>query len=262
MSPSSWDPSQYLRYAAERERPFWELVGRVQGDPPRRLVDLGCGPGTATAALLQRWPQASIRGIDASAAMIEQALARAQPPRLTFELLDIRNFDAPAASLDLILANAALQWVPGHVGLFERWIAALVQGGSLAFQVPRNFDQPSHALLARLAASPKWSQRLTGVKRSLELPGADEYYERLRRTGCSVDLWETTYRHVLSGPDPVLEWVRGTALGPYLSALGQSDAQQFTAEYGKVLREAYPEGASGETLLPFKRLFVVARKLA
>lgn len=259
MSPSGWDPKQYLRYEQERERPFWELLGRVQVDPPRRLVDLGCGPGTATAALRKRWPQASIHGIDSSAAMIERALAFAEPPALTFELQDIRDFDAPPASLDLLLSNAALHWVPGHLDLLERWMRMLVTGGSLAFQVPRNFEQPSHVLLRELAASPRWSPKLAGVvEAKLDLPSVERYYESLRALGALVDIWETTYHHVLSGPDPVLDWVRGTALVPYLSALQGHDVEAFTDAYASLLREAYPASSTGETLLAFRRLFVVA----
>jgi trans-aconitate 2-methyltransferase len=258
---ATWDPDQYLRYAGERERPFWEMLGRVAGAPPRRLVDLGCGPGTATAALLDRWPQASILGIDSSAAMIEQAALRAQPPRLTFELRDIRDWQAPAGSVDLILSGATLHWVPGHTNLFGDWLQALSEHGTLAFQVPRNFEEPSHTLLRELAASPRFSEQLAGVGEMLDLPSSQEYYARLRALGARVDMWETTYHHVLIGPDPVLEWVRGTALRPYLAALERDDASAFTSSYTASLREAYPARANGETLLPFRRLFVVARKL-
>lgn len=258
---AQWNPGQYLRYARQRERPFWELIDRVQGAAPSRVVDLGCGPGTATAALLSRWPQAHIHGIDNSAAMIEQASARAQPPRLTFELRDIDAWQAPSGSVDLLLSNAALHWVPGHLKLFEGWLASLAPKGSFAFQVPRNFDQPSHVLLAQLAASPAWTAKLGGVRQSaLDLPSVGEYHERLRALGATVDIWETTYHQVLSGPDPVLEWVRGTALTPYLAALDAEEAAAFESGYAAALREAYPQLASGETLFPFTRLFVVASR--
>jgi trans-aconitate 2-methyltransferase len=257
-----WNPDQYLRYAQERERPFWELIARVEERPPRQVVDLGCGPGTATAALLSRWPQARIHGIDSSAAMIEQAATHAQPPQLTFELQDIRSWQALPGSIDLLLSNAALHWVPGHLDLFERWLATLTPEGSFAFQVPRNFDQPSHTLLAQLAASPEWAGKLGGVRqRALDLPSVEEYHERLSALGANVDIWETIYHQVLSGPDPVLEWVRGTALTPYLAALDPGEAVAFESRYAATLRDAYPQLASGGTLFPFKRLFVLASRL-
>lgn len=257
---SQWNPGQYLRYGKERERPFWELIARIQGEPPARVVDLGCGPGGATAALHARWPQARIHGIDSSPAMIEQASRLAAPPSLTFELQDIREWQAPPGSVDLLLSNAALHWVPGHLERFERWLATLAGEGKLAFQVPRNFDQPSHTLLAELAGEPRWAGRLASVRETLELPSAAAYYERLRALGAEVDMWETTYHQVLSGPDPVLEWVRGTALAPYLAALDAQDAAAFESRYAAALRAAYPQLASGETLFPFRRLFVVAAR--
>jgi trans-aconitate 2-methyltransferase len=254
---AQWNPDQYLRYAQERERPFWELVARVQGCSPARVVDLGCGPGTTTAALLSRWPQARIHGIDSSAAMIEQASTHAQPPQLTFELQDIRRWQAPPGSIDLLLSNAALHWVPGHLDLFEGWLASLTADGHFAFQVPRNFDRPSHTLLAQLAASPEWADKLVSVSAALDLPSIGEYHECLRGLGATVDIWESTYHQVLSGSDPVLEWVRGTALRPYLDAL---DAAAFESRYAAALRNAYPPLASGETLFPFTRLFVLASR--
>lgn len=255
---SRWDPEQYLRFSGQRERPFFELLARVPGDPPGQVVDLGCGPGTTTATLTSRWPGARILGIDSSPAMIEQAHALAQPPQLRFELQDIRAFDAPAGSVDLILSNAALQWVPGHLDLLERWVACLSRQGRIAIQVPRNFEQPSHRLLFDLADSPQWSGKLASVERTLDLPSPVEYYERLRELGATVDMWQTTYHQVLRGADPVLEWVRGTALRPYLDALESEDAAAFTSIYAAALREAYPQRASGETLFPFHRLFMVA----
>ncbi len=257
---AQWNPEQYLRYAQERERPFWELVARVHGRSPATVIDLGCGPGTATVALLSRWPQARIHGIDSSAAMIEQAAAHARPPQLTFELQDIRSWQAPSGSVDLLLSNAALHWVPGHLDLFERWLASLAADGRFAFQVPRNFDQPSHMLLAQLATSPEWAGKLGGVSRALDLPSVGEYHERLHALGATVDIWETTYHQVLSGSDPVLEWVRGTALRPYLAALNAQEAAAFESRYAAGLRDAYSPLASGETLFPFTRLFVVATR--
>lgn len=255
---TSWEPDRYLRYADERERPFWELLSRLHREPPRQVVDLGCGPGVSTAALVDRWLQPRVLGIDSSAQMIERALELAQPPRLAFQRQDIRDWKAPAASVDLILSNAALHWVRGHVELFPQWALALAPQGAIAFQVPRNFQAPSHLLLAKLAASPRWSDKLGGIAGAFEMPSPEQYYERLAGLGMQVDLWETTYVHVLAGRNPVLEWMRGTALRPYLDALGPAETKDFLASYAEELRKAYPPRTTGETLFPFRRLFVVA----
>jgi trans-aconitate 2-methyltransferase len=128
-------------------------------------------------------------------------------------------------------------------------------------QVPGNFNAPSHALMRGLAASERWSEKLGGVLRGGESVGEPaDYLGILLDAGCAADAWETSYQQVLAGPDPVLEWVRGTALRPVMAALGGEDARQFESEYAAALREAYPPGPHG-TIFPFRRIFAVGRKL-
>ncbi len=257
-----WDPGQYERFADERSRPFHELLARVPATAPAYIVDLGCGTGELTATLTARWPEATVLGVDSSERMLTEAAARAVPGRLGFRREPIEEW-TPAAPVDVLVSNAALQWVPGHADLFGRFVGALAPGGWLAFQVPGNFTFPTHTLLAELCRSPRWRDRLGPLadRHPTSLEPA-EYLDRLARLGCTVDAWETTYLHVLSGRDPVLEWVRGTALRPVLTALADDAAAtgDFLAEYGSRLREAYPGRAYG-TVLPYRRVFVVARKL-
>jgi len=252
-----WDPRQYSRYADERGRPFLDLVGRIGADAPSRVVDVGCGPGTLTALLAARWPSASITGLDSSAEMIASAAPLASP-RLRFEVGAAESFSA--AGVDVLVSNATLQWVPTHRDLLRRWAAELPSGGWLAFQVPGNFAAPSHALMRSLASSPRWADRLGGVLRHDDaVDGPEQYARLLLDAGLSVDAWETTYLHRLTGADPVLEWVRGTGLRPVLQALAPDDAAEFESEYAAGLREAYPATAHG-TFLPFRRVFAVASK--
>ncbi|MFF2505204.1 trans-aconitate 2-methyltransferase [Streptomyces sp. NPDC058067] len=258
-SPASptWDPQQYLRHADHRTRPFADLLARVQGDPAR-IADLGCGAGNVTALLAERWPKARITGYDNSPQMLEKAAAHATD-RLDFAVADAATW-TPAEPFDLIVSNALLQWVPGHTDRFPDWLAGLTPGGTFAFQVPGNFDAPSHVLMRELAESARWRDRLGGVLRHGDLVHTPAVYlERLAGLGCQVDAWETTYLHVLSGEDPVLDWVKGTALRPVLTALAgdQAGRDEFLTEYAGLLREAYPATGYG-TVLPFRRVFVVA----
>ena len=249
-----WDPGVYGRYADERSRPFHELVARVRAEAPATVVDLGCGDGTLTATLADRWPEASVLGVDSSEAM----LAGATPgPRLRFEQGTIEDW-RPAGPVDVLVSNAALHWLPRHWEHLPRLVAALAPGGWLAVQVPGNGDAPSHALLRSLRSSPRWRDRLGDAGRWPDVPDAAEYVRLLAGLGCAVDAWETTYAHVLTGPDPVLGWVRGTALRPVLARLAEPAAAEFEAEYGALLREAYPEQPYG-TVVPFRRVFAVAR---
>jgi trans-aconitate 2-methyltransferase len=263
-----WDPAQYLRHAGHRARPFADLLARVPdlpGEPPR-VADLGCGPGNVTTLLADRWPTALITGYDNSPEMLDRAHAAHEGPtpgggRLDFAPADARTW-TPGEPHDLIVSNATLQWVPGHVDRFADWVAALKPGGVLAFQVPGNFDAPSHRLMRELAESPRWRDRLAGTLRHTDavLTPAD-YHERLTNLGCAADVWETTYLHLLEGEDPVLDWVKGTGLRPVLTALADEPEARddFLAAYRSALRAAYPAGPHG-TPFPFRRVFAVARR--
>ncbi|MDT0609991.1 trans-aconitate 2-methyltransferase [Streptomyces lancefieldiae] len=269
----TWDPAQYLRHAGHRARPFTDLLARVPDLPagpparPPRIADLGCGPGNVTALLAGRWPTARITGLDNSPQMLERAREHAGPTpgggHIDFAHADARTW-TPAEPYDLIVSNATLQWVPGHVDRFADWIAHLTPGGTLAFQVPGNFDAPSHRLMRDLAHSPRRRDRLAGTLRHDDAVLTPEaYLAHLTGLGCTTDVWETTYVHLLTGEDPVLDWVKGTGLRPVLTALDDDPEARdaFVEEYRTALREAYPPGPHG-TPFPFRRVFAVATKEA
>ncbi|MDT4978060.1 MAG: trans-aconitate 2-methyltransferase, partial [Pseudonocardiales bacterium] len=206
-----WDPAQYSRYADERGRPFIELLARIDCAAPRRVVDLGCGPGNLTALLAQRWPSAVVEGLDSSPEMISQA---ACVDGVAFRVEDAADWSVPVDA-DVVISNATLQWVPGHQELLRQWAASLPADGWLAFQVPGNFDSLSHTLIRSLAESRRWASPLTGILRHADaVASPTEYTALLLSAGLVADVWETTYVHVLSGDDPVLQWLRGTALRP------------------------------------------------
>jgi trans-aconitate 2-methyltransferase len=252
-----WDPELYQRFGDERSRPFFDLVGRVAAEAPRVVVDLGCGPGTLTATLARRWPGGQIHGIDSSAEMIEAARALpADGQQLSFALGDVRDWE-PDGRVDVIVSNAVLQWIPDHLDVLARWAGFLPAGGWLAFQVPGNFDQPSHRALRELAGSGRWRPLLAGVQFNRQAADPAQYVDLLARAGFEVDAWETTYLHVLHGDDAVLDWYRGTGLRPVIAALTPGQADEFLADYRARMNEAYPAAPYG-TVFPFRRVFVVA----
>jgi trans-aconitate 2-methyltransferase len=255
-----WDPDQYQRFADERSRPFADLTARIGAEAPATVVDLGCGPGNLTADLARRWPGAAVHGVDNSPSMIEAARREEEPPRLTFEVADLRDW-APPGPLDVITSNAVLQWVPGHLELLPRWAGWLTPGGWLAFQLPGNSDQPPHVAIREMAASPRWRPLLAGLELNRQAGDLTGYLDVLAAAGCRVDAWETTYLHVLAGEDPVVEWVKGTALRPVLAALDEAQAAEFLGEFGVRMRRAYPARSFG-TVLPFRRVFAVAQRSA
>jgi trans-aconitate 2-methyltransferase len=252
-----WDPQQYAKFDTERSRPFFDLVSQITAPAPRRVVDLGCGPGELTATLADRWTSAEITGLDSSPDMLARA-AHNTGDRVRFAEQTAEQFDASGG--DVLISNALLQWVPGHAELLIRWAGQLAADGWLAFQVPANFGSPSHMLMRELAESPPWRAQLGSVLRHADaVSEPDEYLDLLSAAGLNTTVWQTSYLHVLSGPDPVLEWVRGTGLRPVLQHLSNEDAQVFTSEYAELLRSAYPARPYG-TVFPFLRTFVVAHK--
>jgi trans-aconitate 2-methyltransferase len=251
-----WNAAQYQKFSSERDRPFFDLLAQVNANAPRAVADLGCGTGHLTATLLERFPDARIWGVDSSADMLEAARTHAVPERLEFVQSDLRAWRSPQL-LDLIVSNAVLQWVPDHASLLTKLTSMLEDGGWLAVQMPANFDAPTHSILRELTSSAHWN--LSDANEPRPVQDIAWYLETLVGLGFGVNAWETTYQHVLQGENPVLEWVKGTALRPVLSRLEGARRDEFLEVYGARLLEAYPTRGFG-TVLPFKRLFFVAQK--
>jgi trans-aconitate 2-methyltransferase len=259
MTNPLWDPGQYLLYSDERSRPFFDLVSQVEvglGRLPRTAADLGCGAGNLTAALARRWPAAHIWGVDSSPEMIAKAQAHAEPPRLVFVQSELQAWQPPA-ELDVILSNAALHWLPDHATLLPALVAKLAPGGWLAFQVPGEFE--GRRIFREVTGRPRWRD-LIGDKSGPPtiMPGVGWYVDFLAPLGFAVNAWETVYYHILQGENAVLEWVKGTMLRPALVALAPPEQQELLAELNLELLAAYPPRSYG-TVLPFRRLFVIAR---
>lgn len=261
-APQSWDPDHYLSFADLRLRPALDLLARVPLDDAARTVkqvtDLGCGTGNVTPYLHARFPLAEIRGIDRSPEML--ASARAAYRGVASWVQADATLWKPAAAQDLIYSNAALHWLDGHGVLFPRLAGFLAPGGVLAVQMPNQFAEPSHALMRDVAASGPWAQTLSPKLRPAPVADPGQYYDWLKPTCESVDVWQTTYSQVLHGDDAVLDWIASTALKPLLEALGPDQVSPFRDALAAELRQAYPQRADGTTLFAFKRLFVVAQR--
>jgi trans-aconitate 2-methyltransferase len=252
-----WDAVQYLKYAEERARPFFDLLARVPREQANVIADLGCGPGNLTQVLTERWPSARVIGVDSSPEMLEQAKPLAVPGRLDFVQADISVW-SPEQPVDLIVSNAALQWVGDHQALLGRFAGMLSPGGTLAVQVPYHFETAAHRVIEETKAEPRWRPVLHGVGLHLKAVSPLVWYvERLHELGFKVDAWQTSYIHVLSGENPVLEWFKGSALRPLLNRLTPQAGEDFLRDLGSRLKAAYPARGS-VTLLPFPRLFLVA----
>ena len=257
MPAETWNPELYRRFERERTRPARDLLAAVGCERPAQMADLGCGPGNSTELLASRFPQAALLGVDSSAAML--ADARTRLPAARFEPGDIATW-APAAPMDLLYANAALQWVPDHGTLIPRLFSLLARGGTLAFQVPDNRDEPSHRLMRETAAAGPWAAKLAGAGERVRVLTASAYYDLLALKAARIDVWRTVYHHPLDGPGAIVDWVRSTGLQPFLAPLNEGERAGFLTQYKAAIAQAYPVQADSKRLLLFPRLFVVAER--
>ncbi|MEO6998574.1 MAG: methyltransferase domain-containing protein [Terracoccus sp.] len=263
---SAWNPTQYAHFGDFRDRPFRELVARVDAVTPKVVVDLGCGPGDLTLTLAQRWPQARVMGVDSSAEMLEAARATDAAGCVEWVESAAEDWGPTEASgpVDVLVTNATLQWVPSHLRLIPSWVSALAPGGTFAMQVPANFDAPSHRLMREVAARHSRADDLApGLDRAMGTALPETYAALLLEVAAEVDVWQTTYWQVLQPPadgtHPVLDWVKGTGLRPVLGVLTDpAEREAFLADYEAELEKAYPRRPFG-VLFPFTRTFAVAR---
>ena len=264
---AAWDPARYLRFSDQRLRPALDLLGQVPLTAPRLVVDLGCGAGNVTAILKQRFASAEVTGVDGSAAMLEKA--RTAAPACRFEQGDFATWcpsgpppgqppGQPSAAPDLIFSNAALHWVGGHTVLFPRLVSLLAPAGVLAVQMPAMHDAPLRRLQYAVAARGPWAERLASHASAPSILDAAGYWDLLRPLMASLDIWETVYLHPLTGEDAVVEWAAGSSLRPFLEPLEPAQQAAFRRAYAEALRPHYPRRADGTTLLPFRRLFLIA----
>lgn len=253
--PVGWDPARYLAFEGHRLRPALDLIARIPLAAPETIVDLGCGTGNVTRLLAERWPGARVTGIDGSPEMLARAREGGGPVEWVPAALDDWRPEEPVG---LVFSNAALHWLGDHARLFPGLADAVAPGGALAVQMPRNFDAPSHRCMTEAAMAGPWRQHLAGLPQAVPVAEPAFYYRLLAPKARRLDIWETEYLHQLEGDNPVAEWTRGTWLKRYLDALEEPMRSDFEADYRRRIRAAYPPEPDGRTLLPFRRLFLVA----
>ncbi len=251
----AWDPAQYLKFGDHRLRPAIDLLNRIEAEAPAEVYDLGAGAGNVTRLMRLRWPEARITGVDSSEAML--AKASAAVPDVAWQQADLAAWQPPHPA-DVIYSNAALHWLPDHRELFPSLVRSLKPGGTLAVQMPRNFLAPSHTLIADAARGGPWRDTLEPLLRPVPVSEPSFYFDVLAPFTASLDIWETEYLHVLEGDDPVKEWTKATWLNPLMDALTEPYRGQFERHYADLVAKAYPRRPDGKTLLPFRRLFIVA----
>jgi trans-aconitate 2-methyltransferase len=254
-----WNAEEYLKFSADRARPFADLMAQVSMQEVESVVDLGCGTGHLTRGLADRWPKAHVLGVDRAPEMLDKAKPLTIPGRLEFVQSEIADW-SPDQPIDLIVSNAALHWVDDHETLLPRLLRILSPRGTLAVQMPNRFQGAVQSAIEAVAADPRWEEPLKGVGLHRESVRPILWYVRLLHgLGLAVNAWETTCVHILRGENPVLEWIKGTGLRPILSNLDESLSGQFLNELGPRLKAIYPP-TGDVTFFPMPRLFFVAER--
>lgn len=256
MKNMGWNPQQYLTFEGHRLRPALDLLAHIPSDTPTRVVDLGCGTGNVTRILEQRWPGATVVGVDSSDEMLKKA--REVESHIEWRQADLNHW-RPQQRFDVIYSNAALHWLPDHPTLFPRLLSFVAPGGYLAVQMPGNFTAPTHTLVYEAARSGPWRDKLESRIKAPPVREPVDYHRLLAPYSEQLDVWETTYIQELTGENPVAEWTKGSWLKPFLDALEEPHRSEFEAVYRRLILQAYPQGPDGKTLLPFRRLFMVAK---
>ena len=258
MTGAAWDPDKYQQFGDERSRPAQDLMDRIPDFPATSILDLGCGAGDQAVQLATRWRQATVTGVDSSATMLKKA-HESHGDQITWIESGIGDYE-PAEPLGLIYSNAALQWLDDHDTLFPKIVSWLKPGGFLAIQMPNNFNAPSHQTMRHVAKDDRWAARMKGVRDASPVAEPAWYDEILRPHVEHLDIWETTYTHVLDGDDPVAHWTKSTGLRPFLNRLDdEAEQEAFFQAYAERLRDPYPKQTDGKTLFPFQRLFMVGQ---
>jgi trans-aconitate 2-methyltransferase len=255
---NDWNPDRYLKFKNERTQPSIDLVSRIDFADPKTIIDFGCGPGNSTQVLVNRWPKARIIGLDNSPAMI--AKARKDYPEQEWVLADAASYE-PDVKVDIVFSNAAIQWIPNHKKLINKFYNLLSDNGIVAVQMPQFWDMPVGKIIKKVSKDSRWISQTEKASKLIRIHDYSFYYNRLYVLFKKVEIWETYYMHTLDSQMSIIDMIISTGMKPYLEKLDSDEAKrEFIDEVLKGIQKFYSLQKDGKVIFPFKRLFFISRK--
>lgn len=125
----------YTQAAAVQRELVELLAGKLPDSNPKRILEIGCGTGMLTDALLKKYPQAKIDAVDIAAGMIDFCRRKfSSAVQVQWHEADILTFDFPQP-YDLVVSASAIHWVADLDALFTKLRAALSDSGAVVFSL-------------------------------------------------------------------------------------------------------------------------------
>lgn len=254
-----WNANLYDAFNKERIQPSIDLANRID-KVCVRILDVGCGSGMSTLALKNRFPEAEIIGVDLSAAMLENA--KKLLPDVQWIQRDCSESLEDLGQFDLVFSNAFLQWIPDQEKFIKNIRNCIKENSILALQIP-NFETMRIAGIIKEVAGEFDTNgsiftNMHGICYNYSLT---TYYDMMCRYYSNVEIWQTNYIHQMDSSDSIVEFVKSTALIPYLERLSELQEKEFLDLLRERTAEYYKSCDNGKVLFPFERIFVYGVKI-
>ena len=258
QTTKDWNPELYLKFNEERTQPAKDLAARINIENPGKIMDVGCGPGNSTNVLSSKWPESELVGIDSAASMIESA--KKNYPDIKWRIEDATKMETEE-KYDIIFSNATIQWIPDQEKLISDLVGMLETDGALAVQVPMYHNMPASQAIESVSLTGRWNELTSGACDAFTFHSSDYYYSILSDELKSINMWETSYFHVMHSHQSIVEMIKSTGMRKFLDALDTNEEKiEFEKDVLKEIKKAYPAQKDGNVLFPFIRLFFIGYK--
>lgn len=254
-----WDSEKYLLFKNERTRPSYDLVMSIGIDSPKKIIDIGCGPGNSTENLYKRFPDADILGIDSSEDMLIKARKTYENLPMKFQRADVTSESGIEGKYDIVFSNACLHWIGNHEKLIPKLFESVNEGGVFAVQMPLSYRLIIYDIVGKIGEEEKWRGRFSDVQKIKTNP-PEFYFDVLSELTDNFSIWETVYYHRMKSYEDIIDWYKGTGLRPYFAVLDENEGKEFESEIINSLKEFLPRQKNGEIIYKFPRLFFTAVK--